>query len=125
MIIVFLALFQRNYSSPKSGLQYPLPFFSYSIPSAFDFYPTPLYRIPYTSILYLQYSSLQYPFTSHSTVPLPTVIPSCQIPLDDARVPALSHELMARLEELSLVRFSDEQAVSLRFEIGVGQARVR
>ncbi|KAF8383823.1 hypothetical protein PRIPAC_72965, partial [Pristionchus pacificus] len=56
---------------------------------------------------------------SHCQVPLPgdpVIVPptpvDSKIPLDDARVPALSHELMARLEELSLVRFSDEQAVA-------------
>ncbi|GMR31543.1 hypothetical protein PMAYCL1PPCAC_01738, partial [Pristionchus mayeri] len=46
----------------------------------------------------------------------PVVIPAepvdSKIPVDDSRVPVLSHDLIARLEELSLVRFSDEQAVA-------------
>ncbi|GMT31271.1 hypothetical protein PFISCL1PPCAC_22568, partial [Pristionchus fissidentatus] len=58
-------------------------------------------------------------FSAAAKVPLlgdPIVIPiepiDSKIRVDEGRVPALSHELIGRLEELSLVRFSDEQAVS-------------
>ncbi|GMT04911.1 hypothetical protein PENTCL1PPCAC_27085, partial [Pristionchus entomophagus] len=58
-----------------------------------------------------RYSATKVPLTGDPIV-IPVKPVNSKIALDESRVPALSHDLIARLEELSLVRFSDEQAVA-------------